>query len=321
MSFLAAGRLWLVLLPVALAIGYLIAQRRHNRHAVRFTNLELLDKVAPERPGWRRHLPAGLLVAALAVLSIAAARPVTTVLVPSERATVVLAIDTSISMEAVDVEPNRLEAARHAALDFVDEVPEEVRIGVIAFSGSVTVLSNPTDDRAETRRAIESMELSEGTAIGEAIFAALRLIATDAEELDAEELDGGEPPAATILVLSDGETVVGRPNELAAEAAVEQTIPVSTIGFGTDTGTVTYQGETIPVPVNEEALQAVADTTGGRFFDADSAEDLNQVFDTLGTQVGRVEEEREVTDRFGIAALVLATLAAAAGIAWFARIP
>jgi len=321
-NFLAASRLWLLLIPLGLVVGYLFTRRRTNVHAVRFTNLDLLDKVAPDRPGFRRHLPFALLTAALALLAVAAARPVAVVLVPSEQATVMLLIDTSISMDANDVAPTRLDAAKESALDFIEDVPDEVRIGLISFSGSVRLLSQPTRDRQETAAAIRSMELGEGTAIGEAIFEALRVIEVDAERLAEEDsvLADGEPPA-TVLVLSDGVTTMGRPDQAAVAVAIERNIPISTISFGTATGSVSYRGDRIPVPVNSEGLKAVAEQSHGEFFDADSAADLQAVFDTLGTRVGRVEEAREVADLFGMAALVVASLAAAGGLWWSARIP
>lgn len=320
MTFLAASRLWLLVIPVALLAVYVVARRRSNAHAVRFSNLDLIDKVAPDRPGWRRHLPIALVLAALGLLGVAAARPVTTVLVASEEATVMLLLDTSISMAAEDVEPDRFTAAKQAALDFIDGVPQQVRLGVVSFSGTVRLMSPPTDDRDETAAAIEAMELGEGTAIGEAMFEALRVISTDGERFDDAEDEAGAP-AATMLVLSDGTTTVGRPDESAVAVAVERGIPVSTISFGTLQGAVTYRGDTIPVPVNDAGLQSIADLSGGQFFDADTSADLQAVFDTLEAQVGRVEEQREVADLFGIAALALAAVGAGLGLWWFSRIP
>jgi Ca-activated chloride channel family protein len=319
-SFLAAQRLWLLIVPVVVLGIYLIARRRANTHAVRFTNLELLDKVAPNRPGVRRHLPIALVMAALVLLGLAAARPVTTVLVPTDEATVMLLIDTSISMDANDVEPTRLDAAKAAALEFIANVPDEVRLGVVSFSGTVRLMSPPTQDRAETADAIQAMQLGEGTAIGEAIFEGLRVIESDAARI-TDAGDVLEAPAATILVLSDGVTTVGRPDESAVTAAVDRGIPISTISFGSGSGQVTYAGQTIPVPVNDTGLETIAAQTGGQFFDADTAADLQAVFDTLETQVGRVEETREVADLFGIAALLVAALGAGLGLWWFARIP
>lgn len=320
MTFLAASRLWLLAIPVALLVVYLLARRRTNPHAVRFTDLALLDKVAPNRPGLRRHVPVALLLVAMALLGVAAARPVTTVLVPSDEATVVLLVDTSISMDSDDVAPSRLDAAKAAALDFIAGVPPEVRIGVVSFSGTVRLMSAPTADRAETAAAIEAMQLGEGTAIGEAIFEGLRVVDAESARLQLDQ-QAILPPAATLLVLSDGVTTVGRPDELAVAQAIERELPISTISFGTASGFVTYLGETIPVPVNDTGLRAIAEQTGGQFFDAESAADLQAIFGTLETQVGRVEEPREVADLFGIAALVVAALGAGLGLWWFARIP
>lgn len=320
MTFLAASRLWLLAIPVALLVVYLLARRRTNPHAVRFTDLALLDKVAPNRPGLRRHVPVALLLVAMALLGVAAARPLTTVLVPSDEATVVLLVDTSISMDSDDVAPSRLDAAKAAALDFIAGVPPEVRIGVVSFSGTVRLMSAPTADRAETAAAIEAMQLGEGTAIGEAIFEGLRVVDAESARLQLDQ-QAILPPAATLLVLSDGVTTVGRPDELAVAQAIERELPISTISFGTASGFVTYLGETIPVPVNDTGLRAIAEQTGGQFFDAESAADLQAIFGTLETQVGRVEEPREVADLFGIAALVVAALGAGLGLWWFARIP
>ena len=140
---------------------------------------------------------------------------------------------------------------------------------------------------------------------------------TDLPNVDPE----GDGVPATILLLSDGETTAGRPDADATAVAAELGIPVSTIAFGTDAGIVVVQGETIPVPVNEDALASVAQDTGGEFFDADSADDLRDVFEGLGSEIGRETEDREITDWFAIAGLLLAGLAAAGSIAWFSRLP
>lgn len=329
MSFLAPGRLWLVLVPLALLAAYIVLQRRREEYAVRFTNIELLDKVAPERPDWRRHVPAAALLLALAVLAVATARPFTEVEVAQETSTIILAIDTSISMEATDVDPDRLRAAQDAARSFLDQVPEGMQVGVVGFSGTVRVMSEPSDDLTAAEVAIGRLELDLGTAIGEAIFASLDVIAGlealeangDDTSQDAPDADADSPPPATILLLSDGTTTVGRPDAAAAAAAVERGIPVSTIAFGTDAGSIEFQGEVIPVPVNAPALQAVADATGGDFFDADTSDDLQSVFEGLGSEIGRETVQQEVTDRFAIAGLLLGALAALGSLLWFSRIP
>lgn len=327
MSFLAPERLFLLAVPAVVAGAYIWAQHRRAAYAVRFTNLELLDRVAPEAPGWRRHLPAAALLAALISLAVATARPAASVEVPQEEATVVLAIDVSLSMDADDVEPNRLEAAKAAAASFLEQVPEEMNVGLVSFSGAVTVLVPPTTDHTAVEASIGRLQLGPGTAIGEAIFSSLDLIAeTEASSSDPASSDSDtngdrQQPAATILVLSDGETTAGRPDAMASAAAGERGIPISTVAFGTDQGEVSLPDGIVPVPVNEAALAQVAGDTGGEFFDADSSDDLRSVFEGIGSEIGREVEERELTDWFAAAGLLFAGLAAAGSIVWFSRLP
>ncbi len=313
MTFLAPARLWLLALPVLLAAAYVAVQFRRPKYAVRFTNVELLDRVAPDRPGWRRHLPALVLLAALGALVLSIARPARAVEVPREEATVVLALDVSLSMGAEDVDPTRIEAAQAAARDFVGMVPDELRLGLVAFSGNAASLVAPTTERAPLLAAIGNLTLGEGTAIGEAIFTALDALVVDRP--DAEEL------GAAIVVLSDGETTVGRPDAAAVEAALARGVPVSTVAFGTDAGFVVVQGETIPVPINEAALEAVATATGGQAFTADSAGELTSILEGVGAEVGFETEQREIGDWFAGLGLLLGAAAAAGSMAWFSRLP
>ncbi len=313
MTFLAPGRLWLLALPALLAAAYVAFQFRRPRYAVRFTNVELLDKVAPDRPGWRRHVPALVLLAALGALVLSVARPARAVEVPREEATVILALDVSLSMGADDVAPTRIEAAQQAAREFVASVPDELRLGLVAFSGNAASLVAPTTDRAPLLAAIDNLRLGEGTAIGEAIFTALDALVLDRP--DAEEL------GAAIVLLSDGETTVGRPDAAATEAALARGVPVSTVAFGTDAGFVVVQGETIPVPINESALEAVADATGGQAFTADTAGELTSILEGVGAEVGFETEQREIGDWFAGLGLLLAAVAAAGSLVWFSRLP
>ncbi len=313
MTFLAPTRLWLLALPALLAAAYLAVQFRRPKYAVRFTNVELLDKVAPDRPGWRRHATALALLAALTALVAAIARPARAVEVPREEATVVLALDVSLSMGADDVAPTRIDAAQQAARDFVEAVPDELRIGLVAFSGNAALLVPPTTERAPLLRAVDNLQLGEGTAIGEAVFTALDALVF--ERPDAEEL------GAAIVLLSDGETTVGRPDEAAAAEAVRLGVPVSTVAFGTDRGFVVYQGETIPVPINEAALAAVAEATGGQAFTADTADELTTILEGVGAEVGFETEQREIADWFTGLGLLLAAAAAAGSMFWFSRLP
>jgi len=312
--FLLPARLWLLLLPAWFVAAYLVALGRKHRHVVRFTTVELLDRVAPDRPGWRRHLPAALFVGALAVTAVALARPVTTVRVPREEATVIVAVDVSLSMQATDVPPSRLEAAQEAARRFVDLAPGSLRVGLVPFAGSALPAVAPTTDKAEVKAGIDRLRLAEGTAVGEAIYAALDLVAR-------EEQDVGEDVPAAIVVLSDGTTTMGRDSAAAAQAAAAAGVPVSTISFGTASGAITYQGDLIPVPPDEAALRAVAEATGGRFFTAASVAELQQILDDIGSRIGFVSVDREVWEWFLAAGLVFLVAAGAGSLLWFSRLP
>lgn len=306
MTFLASERLWLLVVVAALAVAYLVLQRRRRHYAVRFTNLDLLASVAPKRPGWRRHASAGLVGLALAGVVLGLARPVRDERVPKEEATVMLVVDTSVSMEATDVAPDRLQAAQAAARTFVDGLPDGLLVGLVAFDGSTRLLATPTADHAAVEHAIGQLATGPGTAAGEGVYAALGAI-TDKR-------------SAAIVLLSDGVTTVGRPVEQAAAAAARQGVPVTTIAFGTDTGTVEVQGQVVPVPADPATMSAVAEATGGTFFEAFSAEQLREVYRDIGQRVGYEVEQREVGMTFVAVGFVLLLVALAAALVWTGRI-
>nr|MDQ3306416.1 VWA domain-containing protein [Actinomycetota bacterium] len=256
-----------------------------------------------------------LLLVSLAGMVVSLARPARAELVPRERATIMMAIDVSISMDATDVRPSRLTSAKAAATSFAQLLPEQINLGLVAFAGSARVLVPPTTDRTQVVDAIEHLELAESTAIGEAVLASLAAI-----ESVPDAVDGGPVPAH-ILVLSDGETQVGTPNQLAAAAAVEAEVPVTTIAFGTPDGTITYQGQTLPVAVNEAELAELAEATGGSAFEAATTEQLETVYQDIGSSIGFVTEQREIGTWFTGAAFALALLAAATSLVWFSRLP
>ena len=312
--FLAPERFALLVVPALFAVVYVARQRRRRAYVVRFTDPELIDTVAPRRPGLRRHLVAAVYLAATALLVIAAARPAMATEVPSEP-TVVLAFDTSMSMEATDVAPSRLVAAREAAHKFMEVVPAGIRVGLVAFDQTARVVIPPTTSKTVLDRAIDKLSLGEGTAIGEAIFASLDVLASDASK-DAEGAGSG-----SIVLMSDGETTMGRPDSDAAHEAASRGVKVNTVAFGTDHGSVQIDFMSVPVPVDREALRKIAETTGGKAFEADSAEKIVSVFEDLGHGVGTRTEPREITDGLALAALVAAAIAAAGSLAWFARIP
>lgn len=312
LMFLAPERFALIVVPLALAMLYVMRQRRRRAYVVRYTDLDLIDTVAPKRPGLRRHVVAGVYVMAAALLVIAAARPALATEVPNEP-TVVLAFDTSISMEATDIAPSRLLAAREAAHRFVEVVPAGVRVGLVAFDQAARVIIPPTISKEVLDRAIDRLSLGEGTAIGEAIYTSLDLLASDATD-DAAG-------AGSIVLMSDGDTTVGRSEADAAADARRRGVKVSTVAFGTDHGTVTIDFMQVPVPVNRDALRGIAETTDGKVFEAETAQEIVSVFEDLGEGVGTRTEPREITDNLAIAALVTAMAAAAGSLAWFARIP
>jgi Ca-activated chloride channel family protein len=323
MTFLSAWRLWFLVLVGALAVLYLVLQRRRSAYALRFSSPELLDSVAPRRPGFRRHLPAGVFLVSLAALVTGFAQPAREMRVPRERATVIVAIDVSLSMEATDVDPNRFEAAKEAAIRFIDGLPPTLNVGVVSFAGSANVLISPTQDHLAAQAAVRNLRLAESTAIGEAIFTSLEALA------NAPVDETGTVPPARIVLLSDGETTVGRPDEEAVTAAREAEVPVSTIAFGTRNGYIIYDNPDTPaveaspvgVPVAEENLRAIADSTGGTFFSAASLEELEAVYADIGSAVGFQEVNREITDWFVAGALVLLMLSAGFSLLWFHRLP
>ncbi len=328
LRFLDSLRLWLLVLPAVLLVAYVVLQLRRPRYALRFTGLDLLAKVAPDRPGWRRHLPALALLLGVMALVLATAKPVRAEEVPEPLATVVLALDVSNSMQASDVAPSRLAAAKDAATRFVDLVPDGVQIGLVTFSETVQVRVAPTDDREALVAAIERLRLGPGTAIGEAIYASLAVL-PEALTADGTDTTGVTEPSAapvgaspgSIVLLSDGETTAGRSEAEAARDARDAGVPVSTVAFGTDHGTIEIDGETLPVPVDTTALRGVARTTDGTFAAAGSAEELTTVFEGLGRTAGTTTEERDVSGWFLGAALVLLLGAAAGSLAWFSRLP
>lgn len=321
-TFATPFLLWgLLLIPVAL-LAYWLVQRRRVKYAARFTNLALLANVVDATPGRRRHLPAIFALAALAALIVAIARPQTVVAVPRDDATVVMTIDTSASMTATDVPPNRLEAAKSASTSFLDLLPDRFRVGLVSFSDIVSVLEEPSDDRDAVRSALDTLEGDVGTALGDAIVESVAL-APDQEE--QEELSGGKPLFA-ILLLSDGANSVGREPLEVLDEAKEAGVPIYTIAFGTPDGTVDITNEfgvteTLNVPPDPETLRRVAEETGGRFFEAPTEADLEAVYEEIGSQVSYEDEERELTAAFAGAGAFFLLIGAGLSALWFGRIP
>ena len=308
----------LALLPLLVGL-YVRAERRRRRHADAFAAPHLMDAVSPRRPRWRRHVPVAVLALAATGLIVALARPQVTVAVPVEQATVVITTDRSGSMLAEDVAPSRLVAARRAAGTFLDQVPDDVRVGAVAFNHKATVLQSPTRDHAAVREALAGVKAAGSTATGDALAAALRTISASRNSQARRQ-----PPAAIVL-LSDGKSVRGRDALDVAEEARTAKVPVYTVALGTATGTIESKradGTSVstPVPPDPETLKQVAERTGGKAFAVDDAEQLAQVYERLGSELATEKKEKEITSLFAGGALLLMFGGVAGSIRWFGRL-
>jgi Ca-activated chloride channel homolog len=308
----------LLAVPASVAI-YVFADRRRRAGAARSDSPALMPSVAPSGPGFRRHLPLLFYAVALAAVAFALARPEATVAVSEERAAVVLATDISGSMEARDVSPSRMTAVRRAALDFLEGAPEDLRVGAVAFNHAVRRIAPPRAEREDVRALIQDLSPSGGTATGDGLAAALGQINRRGSR------DRRRPPAAVIL-LSDGTSTHGRnPVDVAREAA-RLRVPIYTVAFGTDAGTIQVEGPggemvTREVPPDREAMRRVATISGARTFSANAGDELATVYERLGSQVATREERREVTAMFAGGAAALLLLGGAMSLRWFGRLP
>lgn len=310
MSFLHPERLLLLAGVVALAVGYAVVWRRRSQAVARYTEPHLHDRIAPNRAhGVRRHVGPALALGALSLVLVSAAQPTREERVPREKGVVVLAIDTSLSMQATDISPTRLEAAIDGATDFVEELPEGIEVGLVAFDSDARLLVSPTTDHESVTASISTLTTNARTATGEGIYASLDAV----QAALAEDAETGEETPAAIVLLSDGVETVGRSVDSATQAAVDAEVPVSTIAYGTPTGTVTIEGDTLSVPADTQTMSAVADATGGTYFEATSAGELQDVYADIQTTIGYETEPREVGRALLGGSFVL--LLAAGGIA------
>jgi len=336
--------LTLLLIPLALAL-YVLAERRRMRYAIRFTNVDVLAGVVRGRI-WRQYVPPVLFLLALAALCVGMARPQRATLVPKDRATVILVVDVSRSMEAKDVKPSRIGAATDAVRTFLDKVPDRLQVGLIAFAGDPAVAAPPTTDHSLVREALGTLEWYPsfgGTAIGDALAEAVRI--------GQEAVGGGNGNLASvttaaprdrthglvsILFLSDGAQTRGTLLPLeGADRAKAAGIPVYTVALGTPNGTLQFgfsrppqgfpggfgQGRRVPVPPDPDTLRAIANRTGGQFFAARSAKSLQAAYSKLGSRLGRKPGKTEVTYGFLAAAAGLLIAAGLLSAAWSPRLP
>ncbi|HET6510251.1 MAG TPA: VWA domain-containing protein [Baekduia sp.] len=297
----------LALVPILLG-AYVVHERRVRARGRALVAPALAAAVTPRRAGWRRHVPVLGGLTALAILLTSLARPQTTVAVPVEQARVVIATDRSGSMQAKDVAPDRLTAARDAAIDFVDSVPDGVKIGAIAFNQAPTVLTSPTDDKQDVKDAIGSIEAAGTTATGDALAQAIKLLQ-----------GGGKAPSAIVL-LSDGKSVRGSDVLTVARQAKAAKIPVYTVSLGTASGTITTKSGTSPVPPDTATMRQVAAITGGKAYMISDAEELSQVYQRLGSKLTKKDKKQDVANEFAGGALLVLLLGSLAGVRMTGRL-
>jgi Ca-activated chloride channel homolog len=338
----------LTLLLVPLAIGlYLLAERRSMRYAIRFTNVDVLAGVVRGRI-WRRYVPLVLFLLALAALCVATARPQRSTLVPKDRATVILVVDVSRSMEAKDVKPSRIGAATQAVRVFLKKVPDRLQVGLIAFAGDPAVAAPPTTDHSLVREALDTLQWYPsfgGTAIGDALAEAVRIgqeaVGAGNGNLASVRTAAPRPThgLVSILFLSDGAQTRGQLLPLeGADRARDAGIPVYTVALGTPNGTLQFGGgggarppqgfpngfgfgRSVPVPPDPNTLRAIANDTGGQFFAAQDAKTLEAAYSKLGSRLGRKPGKSEITYGFLIAAAALLIGAGLLSAAWSPRLP
>ena len=301
----------LIAIPLALA-ALALARRRPARYVVRFPALPTLQAVLPRTPRWRRAVPTALLCLALAGLVTALARPEATVAVPVEKASVVLVTDTSGSMNATDVSPTRLTAAQRAAERFLGRVPKSLQVGLVAYADGPHTVVRPTQDRAEVKNTLQALQAEGGTATGDALASALQALGPR----------GKKAPPAAIVLLSDGASQSGQDPNTVAQQAKAAGVPIYTVALGTPDGVVQApDGQLLQVPPDPEALQQIAQTSGGRAFTAQDADALDSVYETLGSRIGTKKEKREISAGFAAAGLLMLGGALFTSLRWRGRLP
>ncbi|WP_406278532.1 VWA domain-containing protein [Nocardia sp. NBC_00881] len=327
------AQLWLGFLAVValIALGYILVQRGRHKHMLKFTNMELLEKVAPSRPSPFRHVAVALMLVGLVFLTVAAAGPTAVKKVPRNRATVMLVMDVSLSMEATDVPPSRLQVAQKAGKEFVDGLTPGINLGFVTFAGTASVMVPPTVNRESVKAAIDNIKLAERTATGEGILTALQSIETLATVLGGAET----PPPARIVLMSDGKQTVPDDKDVdnprhgftAARLAKSKGVPVSTISFGTEWGSVEIPDQDgkgtqrVKVPVDNDALREIAKLSGGDFYTASSLAELTAVYDTLEQQIGYEMTRGDASRPWLLLGMLLVSAGVVTGLLYRQRLP
>ena len=312
LDFAAPARLWLLVAAGALVVAYGAMQLRRRRDAAKFADPALFPLLVPGKAPWWRHAVAVVFAAGLVLATVAAAEPTVPSIAEREQATIVLAIDTSDSMKATDVAPSRLRAAISAAKSFIAELPATFSVGVVSADATPDVVVAPSTDHQAVQVALDRLATSPGTALGEAIFTSLNALplgSTPTTAAGGSTPSPAKAPAARIVLLSDGKSTTGRSDAEAIAAAKAAQVPVSTISFGTANASVESAGQTVPVPVDASALEAIAKGTDGKFFTAASAAELRGVYADISADVKVVSIDEGVAEWFAAAALVLLLVA------------
>ena len=343
MSFVWPSMLWLlVLLPLLIALYFWILKRK-RKTTVRLASVSVAKLALGQGPGWRRHVPPLLMLLALTALLLSVARPTATLTLPLSERTIMLAMDVSGSMRAEDVKPNRLVASQEAAKAFVNNLPREVRVGVVSFAGTAAVVQAPTTSREDVIKAIDRFQLQRGTATGSGIILSLATLFPD-DGIEIQHVTGqrnfpdrssiakekpkpvtpvapGSYPSAAIIMLTDGQRTTGPDPLDAAKMAAERGIRVYTVGIGTTSGEVIgFEGWSMRVRLDEETLKNVSVLTHGEYFYAGTADDLKKVYEGLSSRMVVERKETEVTALFAAAGALLAVAAAALSLWWFGRV-
>lgn len=348
-NFLWPEFLWLLAVLPLLALLYWWILRRRKKFALRYASLSIVREAMGRTTGWRRHIPPVLLLLAFGAMLLAAARPVATITLPSTQQTIILAMDVSGSMRATDVQPNRLVASQNAAKAFLKELPRHVKVGIVAFAGSAQVVQPVTLSREDLNVAIDKFQLQRATAIGSAIVVALSELfpgqvdlasvtygrasndpfapqgrAIDqpqTEKKPFEPVPAGSYGSAAIILLTDGQRTTGVDTAEAAKMAADRGVRVYTVGVGTVEGEVIgFEGWSMRVRLDEDSLKAVARDTKGEYFYAGTAENLQQVYESLSTRLTVEKKETEVSGLLALAAAVLVLLSAGLSLLWFQRV-
>lgn len=314
LDFAAPARLWLLVAAGALVVAYGAMQLRRRRDAAKWADPALFPLLVPGKAPWWRHAVAVVFAAGLVLATVAAAEPTVPATAEREQATIVLAIDTSDSMKATDVAPSRLAAAISAAKSFIAELPATFSVGVVSADATPDVVVAPSTDHQAVQVALDRLATSPGTALGEAIFTSLNALPLGSTPTTAAGGSGSssspaKTPAARIVLLSDGKSTTGRSDAEAIAAAKAAQVPVSTISFGTANASVESAGQTVQVPVDASALEAIAKGTDGKFFTAASAAELRSVYADINAEVKVVAIDEGVAEWFAAAALVLLLVA------------